>query len=371
MVTHAIFGINVAVFLGMSLAGISMMSPNGQQLVHWGANYGPLTLSGQWWRLLTCVFVHAGIIHIGVNMWCLWSLGEMAEAMYGHVTFALVYLVAGLGASVTSVAWHQNVPSVGASGAIFGIAGALIASLKLGEFALPREHVKAMLSSVVTFAVYNIAFGAVVSFTDNAAHIGGLVTGLLLGALIAVVAPAPVHYFRRFSIVVLVLALVAGGAAWTERSRGYVVHLQRAKVLLDEKKIDAAIPELQAAIRQRQVLAQNSRSAAAHFGLGYALSAQEKPEQAIEEYKAATKISPRTEDANYNIGLCYARLKQYDQAIEAFQREIVVSGDNADIENALADAYTAKGMTKQAEEATAKAAQLKIAPAASSDDSER
>jgi rhomboid protease GluP len=433
LVTHAIFGINVAVFMGMVLAGVSITSPDQQQLIHWGANAGPYTLSGQWWRLLTCVFVHAGIIHIGVNMWCLWNLGELAEGLYGHVTFALVYLVAGVGASVTSLAWHQDVPSVGASGAIFGIAGALIASLKLGAFSLPSAHVKAMLSSVVTFAVYNIAFGAVIPFVDNAAHIGGLVTGLLLGALIAVVAPAPFHYFRRFFILALVLALVAGGAAWTQRSRGYVVHLQRAQELLRDNKTDEAISELRTAIRQRpdflpasralaalyteqskfsdaaavlkpvverdpkneqarlrlgdlyarakqpqlaesifrQVVTQNPKNAAAHFGLGYALSSEGKPEQAIEEYKAATKIAPRIEDANYNIGLCYARLKQYDEAISAFQREIVVSGDNADIEDALADAYSAKGMAKQADEAKAKAAQLKNAPAESKDDSER
>ena len=110
VVTQAIFGINVAVFVAMALAGVSIMEPTGQELIHWGANFSPYTVGGQWWRLLTCVFVHSGIIHIGFNMWCLWDLGRLAESLYGHWTFAAVYLITGVAASVTSVAWHPTRP---------------------------------------------------------------------------------------------------------------------------------------------------------------------------------------------------------------------------------------------------------------------
>jgi len=91
-VTQAIFGINVAVFIAMMLAGVSMLdNPSGRDLVRWGANFGPLTVSGQWWRLLTCVFIHGGLLHIAFNIWCLWDLGRLAESVYGHWTFAAVY----------------------------------------------------------------------------------------------------------------------------------------------------------------------------------------------------------------------------------------------------------------------------------------
>jgi rhomboid protease GluP len=134
IVTQAIFGINVAVFLGMvlSIGGAMLSNPPGRALVDWGANYGPLTVSGQWWRLLTCVFLHGSLLHIAFNMWCLWDLGRLAESVYGHWTFAVVYLITGIGSSLASVAWNPGVLSVGASGAIFGIAGALIASFYLG-----------------------------------------------------------------------------------------------------------------------------------------------------------------------------------------------------------------------------------------------
>src|ERR1035441_8618807 len=178
-VTQAIFGINVGVFVAMSLAvGVTLFGdPAWQELsVRLGANYGPYTLSGQWWRLLACVFIHGGLLHIAFNMWCLWNLGRLAESVYGHWTFALVYLITGLSASLMSVAWHFPipVPSVGASGAIFGIAGALIASFYLGEFSMPRAAMTGMLRSVATFVAYNLFFGAVMDGNDNAAHVGGL-----------------------------------------------------------------------------------------------------------------------------------------------------------------------------------------------------
>jgi rhomboid protease GluP len=219
-VTQTIFGINVAVFVAMTLAGVAMLdNPSGQDLVRWGANFGPLTVSGQWWRLLTCVFIHGGLLHIGFNMWCLWSLGRLAESVYGHWTFASVYLISGLAASLASVIWNPVVLSVGASGAIFGIAGALIASFYLGEFSMPRSAVSGVLRSVLIFSGYSLIFGAMSYGTDNAAHIGGLLMGLLLGALIAKVAPGHADFLRRIALLLIGVLMVAGGAIWLHHAR--------------------------------------------------------------------------------------------------------------------------------------------------------
>lgn len=218
LVTQALFGINVAVFVGMLLSGASFLSPSPQMVLAWGANFGPYTLAGQWWRLLTSCFVHYGIIHIGFNMWCLWSLGELAEHLYGRFTYLFVYLLCGISGSLVSVWWHTPpVLSAGASGAIFGIAGAVIASLKLGEFA-STAALRPVMQSLMAFVGYNLIFG-ILGATDNACHLGGLVAGLVLGALIAKIAPEP-RILPRLAVLVIVAGLLAGGAYQLQKTRG-------------------------------------------------------------------------------------------------------------------------------------------------------
>jgi len=227
-VTQIIFGLNVAVFLGMALSDSTIMEFSTRALVQWGANFGPYTLSGEWWRLLTCVFVHGGIIHIAFNMWCLWNLGALCESLYGPATYVAIYLLCGLGSSLTSVAWHPGGASVGASGAIFGLAGALIAAFKLGEFSVPRAALTGTLRSLAIFVVYNLIFGAVIGTTDNAAHVGGLVTGLILGALIALIAPHEDRAPRRAAIFLVLALTFAAGAAGLARYHGLPLRLGRS-----------------------------------------------------------------------------------------------------------------------------------------------
>jgi rhomboid protease GluP len=211
--THILLGINVAVYLAMALASGSVVDFAGLDLRPWGANIGPYTLLGQWWRLFTYMFVHGGVLHIGFNMWCLWDLGALCESLYGPWTYLGIYLVTGVGAGVASVAWNPLVASVGASGAIFGLAGALIASFYLGEFNLPSFAIKGTLRSLLIFAAFNIFFGTVMSGVDNAAHFGGLGVGLVLGALIAKLAPQRDQLLRR----VVLLGMVAVAVAVTFR----------------------------------------------------------------------------------------------------------------------------------------------------------
>jgi rhomboid protease GluP len=225
--TQIIFGINAAVFLGMALAASSILDFPPQELVRWGGNVGALTISGEWWRLLTNIFIHGGIIHIAFNMWCLWNLGQLAESLYGRWTYATIYLICGIGASLCSAGWHPYVPSVGASGAIFGLAGALIAAFKLGEFSVPRAALSGTLRSLGAFVVYNLIFGFALPGIDNAAHIGGLVTGLIVGALIAVIAPRHEDAPRRALVFGVVLAALAGVAMLLAHHYHVPLQLQR------------------------------------------------------------------------------------------------------------------------------------------------
>ena len=184
-VTSAIIGANVLVFVGMTVSGASPVSPQISDLVKWGANTGLQTLISQPWRMWTSNYVHIGIIHIALNMWCLWSLGVLAERVFDRWTYFLTYTCCGIAGSLASLGLHPTRFGAGASGAIFGMAGALIAALYLGHLPVPPRALKSTLKSLILFAAYNLFFGAVVPAIDNSAHIGGLVCGLILGAVLA------------------------------------------------------------------------------------------------------------------------------------------------------------------------------------------
>ena len=371
MVTQLIFGANAIVFLGMAMAvGVTIFGdPAWNALtVRLGANAGPLTIGGQWWRLLANVFIHGGLLHFAFNMWCLWSLGRLAESVYGHWTFLFVYLLCGLSASLASLVRNPAVSSVGASGAIFGIAGALIASFYLGEFSLPRAAVTGMLRSVVAFVGYNLFFGAVIPYIDNAAHVGGLVMGLLLGALIARVAPQHDAIARRIGVLLIGAVLVAGGGVWLAHSRSYFAHATLAhdyivkhdydNAAAELKRVIALDPHREAAYYQlgdiyrmqkkpaqaegvlEQLLKINPSSASAHFGLAVVLSDEDRNAESAEELKRVIELDPKSEDAYAQLGRIYLEQQQPAKAEDVSRQLLKINPNSADGHFGLAEALS-------------------------------
>jgi membrane associated rhomboid family serine protease len=182
VVTLTLMALNGLIYFAMGLSGVSWTEPSIEHAVRWGADFGPLTLGGEWWRILTSTFVHFGIVHIALNMWCLWSLGSSLERFMGRKAFAVIYVLSGLMASLTSIAWNPWRVSAGASGAIFGVAGAFVSYLFFKKAPMERAQVKQKLKSLLIFIGYNLVYGAAGN-VDNSAHIGGLVAGLILGSL--------------------------------------------------------------------------------------------------------------------------------------------------------------------------------------------
>ena len=146
--TYVLVGINCLVFLVMVAHQVSTSRPTSDQLMYWGAdNAGSVLIYGQWWRIVTAMFVHVGLLHLATNMWCLWNLGLLAEPLMGSAGVLAVYILTGAAGNLLStlVNWlwynpglgespheHGSVfpAGAGASGAVFGIAGALIILLK-------------------------------------------------------------------------------------------------------------------------------------------------------------------------------------------------------------------------------------------------
>jgi rhomboid protease GluP len=207
-ITTTLIGMNVAVYVAMVLTGVPPVEPLIPQLLKWGANYGPLSLGPDPWRILASTYVHAGIIHIALNMWCLWNLGFLAERIFDPWTYVLTYTFCGLAGSLSGLWWHPRSVGVGASGAIFGLAGALIAALYLGDLPISRQAIQGTLRSLLVFAGYNLFFGAAVPGIDNSAHMGGLVAGLALGAVLSKHLTAPAEVRDRWRLGVFFVAAI-------------------------------------------------------------------------------------------------------------------------------------------------------------------
>lgn len=181
-VTPTLVGLNAVVFIAMLLNGVSLFNPETEEILYWGGNFRSLVLDGEWWRLITCCFIHIGLIHILFNMWALYNIGAFLERMIGSGRFAFGYFIAGLAGSLNSIVWHYATPSAGASGAIFGMFGLFLALLTTNI--LEKGFRDSMLRSIVPMILFNLLLGTS-AMIDNAGHVGGLVAGLICGYLFA------------------------------------------------------------------------------------------------------------------------------------------------------------------------------------------
>jgi rhomboid protease GluP len=273
----------------MVLTGGSMMGFSPQDTIRWGGNYGPLTLGGEYWRLVTANFVHGSIIHLAFNMWCLWSLGQLSERLFGSwVTFA-VYILTGVGGSLLSVGWNPGRFEVGASGAIFGLAGAIVSGIKFGNIAVSSMQKRAILSSMVFFVGFNLFIGLAPGI-DNMCHLGGFISGLVFGVPLATAASSGKKSYEWATIVLAALVL-AGVGARVVTSKGHVSQLRVAAMQLQDGNYPSAISALERAT------ASDPSDAQAHGLLGYAYEMNHQRDKAIAAYERALQLDPNFTEA--------------------------------------------------------------------------
>jgi rhomboid protease GluP len=228
--TYLLVGVNCLVFLAMTARHVSPFSPTTEQLFAWGANHaGAVLLGGEWWRIVTAMFVHVGIIHLATNMWCLWNLGLLAEPLMGSLGVFAVYILTGAAGNLLStlVNWVWPIRDAGgvafpvgagASGAVFGIAGALIVLLKSQRLPVPTAELRKLRRSVIYFAAINLVIGFSISAgsrltgisIDNMAHLGGFSCGLLFAMPMVprLGSPRPVFHARLGAAVAIVVGIL-------------------------------------------------------------------------------------------------------------------------------------------------------------------
>lgn len=279
--TTTLVVINVVVYILQQVPGLNV--------TFWGENIGLLTLTGQYWRLFTAGFLHGDILHIGMNMWCLWSLGRLSERLFGKWQTFLLYMVTGIGGAMLSIAYENTRQELGASGAVFGIVGAVIAGVKFGNLDIPYGERRAILSSAISFAVLNFVLSlpnvGIFANIDNMCHLGGFMTGLLLGL--------PMGAFHRNKILQLTTILVTAGvlaAAGRE-----LVQTRRAPALISladiaEKNGDYA---WESELLEQYIVAEpKDESALLRLGNAYIYTDQKK--RAITVFKLALEVDPNS-----------------------------------------------------------------------------
>lgn len=182
-ITPILIYANVVVFLIMVFCGLGFVNFQAYDLLKWGACYAPLVRAGEWWRLLTSTYVHSGAMHLLANMGSLIIAGIILEVRVSRTQYLGVYVVSGVIASISSVLSHESpVVGVGASGAIMGLFGALAGFLLTRAYSSP--NVKSLLKDIAFFIGANLLFGLVPG-VDNAAHLGGLLSGLVGGLVLS------------------------------------------------------------------------------------------------------------------------------------------------------------------------------------------
>lgn len=207
-VTTALVVANVLALIGVYLASGSTSDLGA--LVRAGANVKWATAGGEWWRLCTSMFLHVGVLHLALNMYGLWVLGRLVEQFVGRTRMFVIYMGAGLVGAAASLVVGGAATSAGASGAVFGLVGAAAAELALNRRAYPRRWSGALLGNLVFLTLANLVVGFMYPMIDQSAHVGGLIGGAVLGALLS-----PKPRFARAGWMrglVAVLAVVSG--AW-------------------------------------------------------------------------------------------------------------------------------------------------------------
>lgn len=190
-VTYAIIAVTVAIgMLALAIPDFDIWSQNTLALTKYGV------YTGEYWRLGTVVLVHGGILHLAFNMYALFIVGPIVEQLYGHWRFLLIYVLCGLGGSAASYAFSDARASVGASGAVFGLFGMLLVADRIHKPALTR-NARNLTAQIGGLIAVNLVIGFVATGIDNAAHIGGLVTGAILGLVMVPIAPTMATFWTN------------------------------------------------------------------------------------------------------------------------------------------------------------------------------
>ncbi|XXM73746.1 rhomboid family intramembrane serine protease [Lysinibacillus sphaericus] len=286
-------------FIALQLIMFAILEMNGgsqdpQTLIKYGAKYNPLIIEGEWWRLITPIFLHIGLLHLLMNTLALYYLGSAVERIYGRFRFVFIYMLSGITGSFASYLFTSNL-SAGASGAIFGCFGAL---LYFGVL-YPKIFFRTMGFNIIAVILLNLAFGFTFPGIDNAGHLGGLAGGFLAAGIVSV--PGKRRIFRQLLILASTVVLIGVFYAGDRQSNPSDWDINTVNGVAQEKIADEEWTEAEELLNE--VTETGTPNAETYFYLSYAEIKLGKTEAAKENLMKAIEKRDDFHEAHYNLAL--------------------------------------------------------------------
>ncbi len=327
--TYVIIALNILMYGLLQLVSMRTGTSYQQQLEPFGAKVNNLIMEGQYWRFITPMFLHSDIVHLAVNCYSLYIIGMQVERIFGRGRFLVIYFVSGFIGSAASFAFSLN-SSVGASGAIFGLVGAML-YFSLRRPALLKSSYGA---NLVTMIIINIAYGFMNRRIDNHAHIGGLVGGFLTTGAVYLAKERNVKGAINKAIAILLVAAVAIGTLFYGFNNDINV-LSPKLAALEQFDIQSNWPESEK--KAEEILGLNTLDKDTKIPVLWSLIraevSQGKFDEGIENSKILMKLSPA--DGHYLLGVIYYNTKQFDKAKEELEQARKSGSANTDTINKI------------------------------------
>lgn len=311
-----LIGINACVYSAMVLSGADWKEPSLLEVLRFGASHGPYVAQGDWWRLLACAFVHIGFVHFMVNMASLFAL-RIVESFYGSGAFLLLYLLCAVTGSLSSVLWHPSVVSAGASGAIFGMAGALITFFVAHRQSIPELLFRPVLRNLIVLVALNIFIGSAVEGIDNVAHLGGLAMGVIAGRALDRDPQSEARLDRRrllrATIPAILVGLLCVLVPWRAASASDI----RIEIASDEAQRELRLGHVDAALRLAEEGLARDPAMPDLLGIrARLLILKGDPRSALADLGGLLYQRPEDQPSRFLRANVLRQLERYDEALE-------------------------------------------------------
>ncbi|KAB8128437.1 rhomboid family intramembrane serine protease [Gracilibacillus oryzae] len=317
--TYVLLVINVIMYGLLELNG---GSTSIETLLAFGAKYNLAIVDGEWWRIISSMFLHIGLPHIILNMMALYFIGTLVERIYGNMRFLIIYFLAGIAGGIASFAFNSSI-AAGASGAIFGLFGALV----FFGTQFPKEFFRTIGWNVIFVIGLNVVFGFTVAQIDNGAHIGGLIGGFIASAVVM---------FRQYKrlwlqiMAALGFVLLTGGIfvyGYTNDANHYneAVQLGEIQQQLEEENYQEVV-----SLTTEILPYADQQKAELYFQRSYAHILLGNSNEAISDLKRCLELKPNFEQALYNLALLYANNNQINEAVPLLEKAMRIDPDNTD-----------------------------------------